>query len=228
MNKKERYRYRYYVGAALIPIVVLTVVYVVKGIYPFGKNTFLSADMLEQYVCFLTELSHKLKNGESLLYTWSRGLGQNYIAECAYYASSPFNIVLALFNAKQIPAVMNIMIIIRSGIAGVCMYTYLDKHLTIIEGVENNNGFCNTVLAVAYALCSYMIKYFQNVMWLDGFMLFPIVILGLELLVKKKSKVLYICSLAFVIFSNYYIGFMVCIFCAIYFVYFHFLFLIIL
>jgi uncharacterized membrane protein YfhO len=64
--------------------------------------------------------------------------------------------------------------------------------------------------------------YQQNIMWLDGVILLPIVILGIEKIIKESSSRCYILSLAAAIIFNYYIGFMLCIFSVLYFGYYFF------
>ena len=49
-------------------------------------------------------------------------------------------------------------------------------------------------------------------LWLDCIMLFPLILLGLEQLVKEKKGTLYCITLGLSILSNYYISIMICIF----------------
>jgi uncharacterized membrane protein YfhO len=55
-------------------------------------------------------------------------------------------------------------------------------------------------------------------MWLDSVVLLPLIVLGLERLVKKQKGGLYGLTLALSIFTNYYISIMVCIFLVFYFI----------
>ena len=57
-----------------------------------------------------------------------------------------------------------------------------------------------------------MAAYSWNVMWLDCLALLPIIILGLEKLVKQNKVSMYVFALAISIWSNYYISIMICIF----------------
>ena len=61
-----------------------------------------------------------------------------------------------------------------------------------------------------------MAAYSWNIMWLDCIMLFPLILLGLEQLVKEKKGTLYCITLGLSILSNYYISIMICIFMVIY------------
>ena len=56
-------------------------------------------------------------------------------------------------------------------------------------------------------------------MWLDVYMLFPLLLLGIDKIIKEKKHLLYIISLILIIFCNYYFAYMICIFSFIYFNY---------
>lgn len=74
---------------------------------------------------------------------------------------------------------------------------------------------------ILYAFSGYFIAYYWNVMWIDAMYILPFVVLGIERIIDKGKSGLYLISLVYCIFSNYYIGFMVCIFSCLYFVYYY-------
>ena len=55
-------------------------------------------------------------------------------------------------------------------------------------------------------------------MWIDGLVFIPLIALGIEKLVNENKKILYILSLSLMIITNYFIGYMLCIFSVIYFI----------
>ena len=63
-------------------------IFIVRGIFPFGSETFLRTDMYHQYAPFFSEFHHKLHHGGSLLYSWDIGLGVNFTSLYAYYLGS--------------------------------------------------------------------------------------------------------------------------------------------
>ena len=65
-----------------------------------------------------------------------------------------------------------------------------------------------------YGLCAWALAYQWNVMWLDTFALLPLVALGTVCLLRDKKVLLYTVTLFLSVFSNYYIGFFICIFVA--------------
>ena len=56
-------------------------------------------------------------------------------------------------------------------------------------------------------------------MWLDAVILLPLVVAGIDDIVHSKKNILYIISLSLTLITNYYVGFMVCIFSLMYFIY---------
>ena len=65
----------------------------------------------------------------------------------------------------------------------------------------------------------YVIVNQLNVMWLDGLVFLPLIILGLEKLLSGESGLSYSLFLGVMLISNYYIGFMVCVFLVFYYVF---------
>ncbi len=202
-----------YAAAFIIPFVIMGIAFAKLEIYPFGDQQVLVYDAWHQYYPFLAELHRKIRGGESLLYCWRMGMGNGFISLIAYYLASPVNILLILFPASMLKEVFALFILIKIGLSGLlCNYC-----LNRISNQENHSAYGSIIFSTLYALCSWMVGYYWNIMWLDTFAVFPLVVLGIYLLVKEKKYKLYTIALTVAIFTNYYIGFMVCIFTAIYF-----------
>lgn len=198
------------IAAFLAPVLVMIIIFIQRGIFPFGEESFLRTDMYHQYAPFFSEFQHKLREGGSLLYSWDVGMGVNFAALYAYYLASPFNWLLILCPKKLIIEFMTYMIVVKIGLSGLTMNYYLRKHY-------KTQHFGTAFFGIMYALSGYMAAYSWNIMWLDCIILFPIIMLGLERLVHKGRWGLYCVSLGLSILSNYYISIMICIFMVIYF-----------
>ena len=199
-----------YIAAFFVPVVIMIIIFAQRGIFPFGEESFLRTDMYHQYAPFFSEFRHKLAEGGSLLYSWDIGLGVNFAALYAYYLASPLNWLLILCPGKYVIEFMTAAIVLKIGLAGLSFTCYLRKR----SGVTDF-GAC--FFGIFYALSGYMAAYSWNIMWLDCIVLFPLILLGLEQLVREKKGLLYCISLALSILSNYYISIMICIFMVIYF-----------
>ena len=197
--------------AFFVPIVIMLIIYAQRGIFPFGEESFLRTDMYHQYAPFFSEFQYKLRTGGSLLYSWDVGMGVNFAALYAYYLASPLNWLILLCPKAYIIEFMTYMIVIKTGLAGLSFAWYLKKHCrTSTIGIG--------MFGIFYALSGYMAAYSWNIMWLDCILLFPLIVLGLERLVKRGRGFLYCLTLGLSILSNYYISIMTCIFLVLYFI----------
>ena len=138
-------------------------------------------------------------------------MGVNFAALYAYYLASPFNWLLLLCPSSLIIEFMTYMIVFKSGLAGLSMAWYLKKH-------TGSQKFGACYFGVFYALSGYMAAYSWNIMWLDCIVLLPLILHGLERLVREKKGLFYCLMLGLSILSNYYISIMICLFMVIYYV----------
>lgn len=199
------------VAAFLVPIVIMLIIFAQRGIFPFGEESFLRTDMYHQYAPFFSEFQNKLTHGGSLMYSWNIGMGVNFAALYAYYLASPLNWLLILCPQSLVIEFMTYSIVLKIGLSGLSMAYYLRKH-------NKTCDFGIAFFAIFYALSGYMAAYSWNIMWLDCILLFPLIVLGLERLVKDGKGLLYCLTLGISILSNYYISIMICIFMVLYFI----------
>ncbi len=198
------------VAAFLIPVVIMLIIFVQRGIFPFGEESFLRMDMYHQYAPFFSEFRYKLTHGESLLYSWNVGMGINFSALYAYYLASPLNWLVLLCPRNMVIEFMTYMIVFKTGLCGLSMAWYLRRHCRTCD-------FGIAFFGIFYALSGYMAAYSWNLMWLDCILLFPVIVFGLERLVHEGRGLLYCVALGLSILSNYYISIMTCIFLVLYF-----------
>lgn len=206
--------------AFAIPFVVSVIICATQGIYPFGENCILHVDMYHQYCPFFMEMQDKLTNGGSFLYSWNLGLGSDFVGLYAYYLASPLNWLLILCPKGLVIEFMTLTIWIKIALAGLFFFWYLKEHFGLIgkDGkYHTNTAFPAIIFSTAYAFSGYVATYSWNIMWMDSIALAPLIILGLELLVKKNKPGLYYVSLAVSILSNFYISLIICIFLVLYF-----------
>lgn len=204
-----------------IPFVWSVIICAAAGIYPFGENCILHVDMYHQYCPFFMEMQDKLANGGSFLYSWNLGLGSDFIGLYAYYLASPLNWLLLLCPKGLVIEFMTLTIWVKIALAGLFFFWYLKEHFHLIG--KNGKYSISTALpaiifSTTYAFSGFVATYSWNIMWMDSIALAPLIILGLELLVKKNKPALYYVSLAVSILSNFYISLIICIFLVLYFI----------
>ena len=83
--------YRYLGFAFLIPVILMYLLYVAMEIHPFGNGSVLVLDLNAQYVYFYEALRAWIYGDGSLLYSFGRSLGGEFMGIYAYYIASPFS-----------------------------------------------------------------------------------------------------------------------------------------
>ena len=192
----------------------LTFLYILKsnGILPYGSHTILFTDSQGQYIYFISYLKTIFTTKNDIYYTFAKPLGGEMSSLLCYYLFSPFNFIYLFVKTSSLPIAISYVTALKIGSMGLTMYIlmnymYKQKHIS------------NLIFSISYALCSYVIIYNFNFMFLDGVIFLPLVILGIEKMFEGKKYILYSIFLAIAILVNYYIGFMICIFAVMFFVY---------
>jgi len=197
-------------AAFCLPVILMLLAFLVMGIYPAGENQIAVIDMYHQYVPFLGELQEKLQSGGNLFYTWNGAGGSNFWNLLAYYGASPLNLILVLFPKKFLMEGVTLILLLKVGLAGSTMAVYLRA---IVWKKDKESADISLVgFSTLYALCSYVMAYYWCIMWMDAVALLPLCILGLHKILDGRSGVFYTVCLALVVFINYYMAIMVCIF----------------
>ena len=251
--KNAKYQYIYF-WIALVITVVFGVVWGVNKIYPLSSRSLIIVDGVHQYIPFFSEYYEKIKNGESLLYSFHVGMGNNFLSLFTYYLAAPVNLLVLLFPKEKLYFSMSLLVYVKILLAGLFFAYYLihrpeddqksdkvnksektkklkkanksektqkleeankSEELDIVQ--RRKKEFYIAGFSLAYALSSYCMGYYWNIMWLDCVYILPLVILGMERLMKEKKIALYVITLAYCLYCNYYMAFMVCFFLVLFF-----------
>ncbi len=200
----------------ILPVAVMLVLFAVKKIYPFGDRSFLSADLYHQYMPFFSELVHKVRAGEDMGFSFQVGIGSNFLALFGYYLASPFHLFGLVVPERYLTEFLSYLTVFKIGLCGLTGYLYLRRHFQ--RGDQGAGAETGALLfSLFYALSGFMAAYNYNIMWLDCVVLLPLIVLGLERLVKEGRCGLYCVTLGLSVFTNFYISIMICIFLVLYF-----------
>lgn len=199
-----------FICAFSIPFLLMLTAYAFLGVYPFGDSTLLSGDMSVQYLAFLSAFRDILTGQASPFYSFGKTLGGEMIGFGAYYIYSPFNLITLLFSRDTLPAAVTLITLLKIGCSGLTMYCCLRS--------GQARKYSAVFFSVCYALMAYNAAYQLNIMWLDGVILLPLVVYGLEQLYLGTKWYVYSIFLAMALIFNYYTGYMLCLFSVLYFI----------
>lgn len=190
----------------------------IRKCYPFGDNTILIGDANAQYYWFEKMLLEKIKNGDSILFSWQAGMGFEFYQNFFYYLGSPFNVIAMIIGNWDMELGVVVTMLIQIGMCSATMLYYLGHtSRNTIRTDKMNVPLCMT-FAVAYSMCDYIIAYQYNYIWLISLMLAPLVMLGVERLTEGRGAGFYIVTLTLVFITNFlfcvvYMYIVVCMVC---------------
>ncbi len=188
----------------LFPVMLLLIVYAALGFWPFGNRCMLTLDMSAQYIFYFEQIRDVLMGEESLIYTFERTLGGEFLGYYAYYLASPLSWIVCLFPARLMVEAVTFILMLKTGLSGFFFAYYLEKTR------KTTDTYGLAMFSTMYALCAYAMAYQTNTMWMDALMLLPLVTLGIERLITDGKFKLFIVTFAMTVWSNYYIGYMCC------------------
>ncbi|MBQ7596956.1 MAG: YfhO family protein [Clostridia bacterium] len=214
-NKRLFYNNRFVFAACGIAAGIMLIVYACTSVFPFGDNTVLRMDLYHQYGPLFAELYDRIFAGKGLAYSWTSGLGSCFLGNYFNYLSSPIGAIVVFFGHKHVPEAIGAMVLIKAALCAGTFTYYLKRSL-------RSHSILSASFGVLYAFCAYMLAYYWNVMWLDAMVLLPLILLGIERIIRFGKPGLYFVSLALSMFSNYYMTYMLCLFAVLYFLYDYF------
>ena len=206
----------YLIYAFIIPVVLNYIIYLAMEIHPFGNGSVLVLDLNGQYVYFYEALRNAVYGQMSMIYSFCRALGGEFMGIYAYYVASPFSYLVALFPQERILDALLIIFLMKTGIAGFNFGFYLHRTSKKI------NKLSIITFSILYSLTTYAVIHQHNSMWIDAMMWLPLLTLSIEELIKNFKYKRFVILLALTMMSNFYIGYMVCIYVAAYFFYYYF------
>ncbi len=195
-----------YFLTSLLVFGILTFIFLIKGIYPFGNHSLIWGDMHDQITAFYYHFYDCFYQNQSLLIDFSTSSGINFLGILAYYILSPFSLFVLFVKREDIYLVVSVIIafkILTSSLT--CLYfirTYFKKI----------PYFLSILLAIIYAFSGYSLIMYQITPWIDAMYLFPLIMIGLKKVLDLEKPTLYIITLFLSLVFSFYVSMMVIIF----------------
>lgn len=211
-NDIKKKKYILLVLAFILPAVITTIAGAYIGIEPFGDNSLLISDNSAQFAAFFTYFKHIFTSNDNFIYSFAKTLGGDMVGFSGYYFQNPLLFMLFLFPNERIAVGIFWMYVIQTGLLGVSFQILLNSMR------EDGAEYYDLIFSLGYALSGFVLSFLCLSMYFSSMIMLPIVVIGMNRFLKDNRNVLlYPICLALAIFFNYYIGYMICIYCGIYF-----------
>lgn len=193
-----------YILAFLLPCAALLAIMQHFSFAPFGEmNLFVSQGAFYN-MTIVTDAIHSLRSGNFHWFTLSGSAGMEYYSTFAYYLCSPFTLVCLLLRQDAAVSLMAVFTVLRISMSAPLMMYYLTHRLSGKKASKYDPSLL--IFGLGYALSSYALVQYNDFMFLDIFMLFPLLVLALERLMYRGQCRLFYLLLSVCLFSNFYLG----------------------
>lgn len=190
-----------------------------KGIYQ--DVSILKGDSITEYINFLAYLQRIMEGDlRELFYSFSMMPGGGTALVWGWHLISPFNVLLIFFQKSQLLTAYYVIELLKVATCGLTMSIFLIRHCVPKETIISFSVLLKVAtFSLSYAFCGFITAHTHDIMWLDGILMLPLLASSLYTLVKNNKVIPFFICLMYCIITNFYIGFMMCIFSTICFAY---------
>ena len=201
-----------YAVCFLAPVALLCAVAAATGVYPFGDQAFLSSDLRDQYIDFLSWFRGVLTGEGSIFFSFAQGLGMNTWGLYSFYVASPFNLLVVFFDTAHLPSFLFIVSALRMGLASMAMAFYLRRRFCL----PASGTFA---LSLSYGCSLWVFTNLRSIMWMDGLIVLPLACLAVRTLVRDGRIRGLAAAVAASVVLCWYTAYMMLVFLVFYLVY---------
>lgn len=191
-----------YAVPGIITGLVMIVILILKGIWPFGSSRIDYFDNMQQVAPLYAHLWDFMHGKASIWFDWYTGLGTNVsMSISAFSMITPFNLLLYFVPRSYILESISIITLVKMIFMSVAMYALINKkYNNLVYGLK-------VMFSCMYAFCGYVILYGSCFTpWMDIVAFFPILIMAYDRMLETGKKMFYICMIALCFIINYYLS----------------------
>lgn len=201
-------------------LLILLLILIISGMifpYIFTNTPFeYGGDLKPSGFSFYQELKdlfsiRKVLSGIFPFYSWNLFLGTNFWASKSFYVVGDIFNYLTMWIPTHFYNVVEFLTVVRLLISGILFYVLLNQF--------SSNKQANIIGAISYAFSAWVIFFLGQMSFVSFYALLPLYFIGIELYIRKRSYLLFIISVAVLLFTNYYFFFSLSMFSPLYFTY---------
>lgn len=193
----------------VVPPLMMVALLAWEGVYPFGDTSFLTMDLMYQYIDFYAWFKRVLAGQASIFYTSSLSLGTNAWGIYSYYLGSPLNLLVVLFDDTHLTDFVILTDAMKLGLIQLAGTWYLRRRFDLPRAQ-----------AFALALCltwsEWTFTNLRNPLWLDSLYLLPVAMLGTWECLRGEGGGKLVAAVALSVICCWYMAYMTCLFLVFY------------
>lgn len=199
--KKIFQKYGIYLIAPMIAIILMLIIYLLKGMYPFGDHTIIQADLGQGHIpnCYL--MWDILHGKVGISWSFNLGLGLNVYGQNLIF--DPLMWLFLFISRNQVIPFLNILLIIRVSLMALTSFYFFKKTFPKVS------LYWLVMFSLLYSLGGYTLLTYHNIGWLDCLIVFPLFLRAMKHLFDKGKVLPYIILLTVLLVLGYYVAYMI-------------------
>lgn len=192
----------------LVALLTAACLFVPYMVISEGYFTFYG-DFNVQQIPFYQMCHQSIRTGD-VNWNWLTDLGSDFVGSYAFYLlGSPFFWVTLLFPNIFVPYLMGPLLILKFAFAALTGYLYIRRF--------TKTAYAASLGGLLYAFSGFSIYNIFFNHFHEAIIAFPLLLLGVELLITENRRGVFALSVAFCAITNYFFFFGMVVFCVIYF-----------
>ena len=199
----------FWTACLALPVMVLVVLSIWGGVYPFGPESFLTEDLKYQYVDFFTWFRRVLTGEANVSYSFAQGMGSNTWGLYSYYLASPFNLIILLFDEAHLTLAIYVIVALKLACMNTAMAWYLRRRFTLQRTWA-------LALALCYTWSTWTATNLRNPLWLDALILLPLMAWSCRQLLRTGHFIGLSLLVAADVITCWYMAYITLLFCCLF------------
>ena len=192
-------------ASCALTIGLLAAVYALRGIWPFGGDNVAYADTAQFYVPGYYQLWDVLHGRTAPALSWFSGLAENRGAAWQTLLS-PSSLVFLLVARDHVLEGLSLYL------GAKLLFIAMTASLTLSFRFPRVSGLWRTALTLLYTFCGFVLQYYSNFSWLTVAAAFPVLLFGLERLLREGRWVWYVLAYGYLLYCSVYYAYMATIY----------------
>ncbi len=188
-------------AAAAGTLALLAVVYALRGVWPFGTDNVAYVDTAQFYVPGYYKLWDVLHGRASMAQSWYAGLSEGTSAGWKSLIS-PASLVFLLVSRDHVLEGLSLYLAAKLVIISLGASAALCLRFPAVPGRQK------TLLSLLYTFCGFTLQYYTNFSWLGIAAAFPLLLYGLERLLRTGKWGAYAAAYCYVLYLGVYHAYM--------------------
>lgn len=200
----------YFIYTGLFAVIFLLIYWI---FLKTGKSFVWEDDGFKQHFAILYNFNYIIRNiftNGIQMFSWNLGLGLDVISQYSYYIlGDPFAYLSLLFPMDKLEIAYDVLIVLRMYFVGIAFLAYCKYNKK-----DNFNSLLGTII---YVFSGFMIYAgVRHPYFLNAAILLPLVLIGIDKILKEDKITFFIIMIAITTISNYYFLYMITILSVIY------------